>query len=61
MHACASDSPSAGDTVDHAHTDWHSLTAEITNHYYIEGDEEHLRPSPTHTHTFLIPPHEEVI
>lgn len=45
---CACASPVAGDTVDHAHADWHCSTAEITNHYYAAEDEEHLRPSPTH-------------
>ncbi len=71
MDVCACASPVAGDMVDHTHNDWHCSTAEITNHYYAEGDEEHLRPSPqhiqtdryrqTHTHTPYIPPHEEVL
>ncbi len=65
MDVCACASPVAGDMVDHTHNDWHCSTAEITNHYYAEGDEEHLRPSPqhiqtdryrqTHTHTFHSP------
>ena len=60
---CVCASPVAGDTVDHAHADWHCSTAEITNHYYAAEDEEHLRPSPTHRrlHTLSIPPHKEVI
>lgn len=63
--ACAP--PAAGDAEYQPHTDWHRLTAKITNHYYIREDEEHLRPLPTRGRaantpfTLLLPPRGDAI